>query len=134
MTHLQGEEIFTAAEVAMAIKGIKFGKAAGEDEIRPEMLKAMTGEGIFWLTRVCHVAWKFGKTPRDWQTGVIFPIFKKGDRKQCPKYKEISLHTFPRKVYAECLERKCQEIVESKLEDGQCGFCPSRSTTGQSSH
>ena len=41
------------------------------------MLKALTAEGILWLTRVCQVAWKFGKTPRDWQTGVIIPIFKK---------------------------------------------------------
>ena len=58
--------------MATAIKGIKSGKAAGEDEIRPEMLKALTGEGILWLTRVCQVAWKLGKTPRDWQTGVIY--------------------------------------------------------------
>ena len=34
-------------------------------------------------------------------------------------------------VYAICLERKCQEIVESKLENGQCGFRPGRSTTNQ---
>ena len=80
MTHLGEDEVFTAAEVATAIKGIKSGKAAGQDEIRPEMLKALTGEGILWLTRVCQVAWKLGKTPRDWQTGVIIPIFKKGDR------------------------------------------------------
>ena len=76
VTHLREDEVFTAAEVATAIKGIKSGKAAGEDEIRPEMLKALTGEGILWLTRVCQVAWKLGKTPRDWQTGVIIPIFK----------------------------------------------------------
>ena len=80
VTHLGEDEVFTATEVATAIKGIKSGKAAGEDEIRPEMLKALTGEGILWLTRVCQVAWKLGKTPRDWQTGVIIPIFKKGDR------------------------------------------------------
>ena len=80
VTYLGEEEVITAAEVAKAIKGIKSGKAAGEDEIRPEMLKALTGEGILWLTRVCQVAWKFGKTPRDWQTGVIIPIFKNGDR------------------------------------------------------
>ena len=69
VTHLGEEEVFTAAEVARAIKGMKSGKAGG-DKIRPEMLKALSREGILWLTRVCQVAWKFGKTPRDWQTGV----------------------------------------------------------------
>ena len=103
MTHLGEDEVFTAAEVATAIKGIKSRKAAGKDEIRPEMLKALTGEGILWLTRECQVAWKLGKTPRDWQTGVIIPIFKKGDRKQCTNYRGISLLSLPGKV---CLERK----------------------------
>ena len=28
-------------------------------------------------------------------------------------------------------EKKCREVVESKLEDGQCNFCPGRSTTDQ---
>ena len=131
VTHLGEEEVFTAAEVATAIKGIKSGKAVGEDEIRPEMLKALTGEGILWLTRVCQVAWKLGKTPRDWQTGVIIPIFKKGDRKQCTNYRGISLLRLLGKVYAKCLEKKCREIVESKLEDGECGFRPGRSIADQ---
>ena len=122
VTHLGEDKVFTAAEVTTAIKGIKSGKAAGEDEIRPEMLKSLTGEGILWLTRVCQVAWKFGKTLRNWQTGVIIPIFKNGDRKQCTNYRGISLLSLPGKVYAKCLERKCREIVESKLEDGQSGF------------
>ena len=63
MTHLREDEVFTAAEVATAIKGIKSGKAAVKDEIRPEMLKVLTGKGILWLTLVCQVAWKFGKLP-----------------------------------------------------------------------
>ena len=37
--HLREEEVFTEAEVATAIKVIKSGKAAGEDNIRPAMLK-----------------------------------------------------------------------------------------------
>ena len=131
VTHLREEEAFTTAEVATAIKGIKSGKAAGEGEIIPEILKALTGEGIPWLTRVCEVAWKFGKTPRDWQTGVIIPIFKKGDRKQCTNYKGISLLSLPDKIYAKYRKRKCRKIVESKLEDGQCGFSPGHSTTDQ---
>ena len=71
------------------------------------------------------------QTPRDWQTGVIIAIFKKGDRKECTNYREISLLSLQGKVYAKCLERKCRKIVESKLEDGQCGFRPGRSTTDQ---
>ena len=63
MTHLGEDEVFSAAEVATEIKGIKSGKAAGEDEIRPKMLKALIGEGILWLTRVCQVAWKLAKLP-----------------------------------------------------------------------
>ena len=72
------------AEVATAIKGIKSGKAASEDEIRPEMLKVLAREEILWVVQVCQVAWKFGKTPRDWQIGVIIPILrdcKLADRK-----------------------------------------------------
>jgi len=34
-------------------------------------------------------------------------------------------------MYDKCLEKKCREIVESKLEDGQCGFRPGRSTMDQ---
>ena len=46
MTHLGEEEVFTAAEVTTVIKGMKSGKSAGQDEIRPEMVKALTGEEI----------------------------------------------------------------------------------------
>ena len=63
LMNLVEEEVFNAAEVAMAIKGIKSGKAAGEDEIKCEMLKVLTGEGIFWLTQVCQVA-EFGQQDR----------------------------------------------------------------------
>ena len=44
--HFGEEKVFTAAEAATAIQGIKSRKSAGEDEIRSELLKALTGEGI----------------------------------------------------------------------------------------
>ena len=125
------EDVFTLTEVAAAIRGLKSGKAAGEDEIRPEMLKALNGEGVRWLTRGCQVAWKLGKTPEDRQTGVIIPIFKKSNRKEYRNYRGISLLSLPEKVYVKCLEKKCRGIVESKLEDDQCGFHPGRSITDQ---
>ena len=59
---------------------------------------------------------------------MIIPIFKKRDRKQWTNYKGISLRSLPGKVCAKCLERKCRQIVESKLEDSQRGFHPGCST------
>ena len=59
------------------------------------------------------------------------PIFKKGDCKQCTNYRGISLLSVPGIVYAKCLERKCRELVESKLEVGWSSFRLGRSTTDQ---
>ena len=58
-------------------------------------------------------------------------IYKKGNRKECPNYQRISLLSLSEKVYAQGLGRKCREIVESKMEDGQCSFRPCYSTTDQ---
>ena len=80
---------------------------------------------------MCQVASKFRKTPIDWQTGVIIPIFKEGDHKQCSDYRGISLLSLPGNLYAKCRERKCREFVESKLEEVKCGFCLGCSTTNQ---
>ena len=52
-------------EVQAAIRALKPGKTAGIDEIRPELLKSLSRHGIFWLTRVCRVAWREGRAPLD---------------------------------------------------------------------
>ena len=40
------EEVFTLTETAAAKQKLKTGKAAGEDEIRSEMLNALNGQGV----------------------------------------------------------------------------------------
>jgi len=41
--------------------------------------------------------------------GEIIPIDKKGDRKECINYRDISLVGFSRKVCAKCFEEKLRD-------------------------
>ena len=70
-------EVFTLTEVTVVIGGMQSEKVVDEDKILPKILKAMNG--VRWLTRVSQVMCKLGKTPQDWQMGVIIPIYKKGE-------------------------------------------------------
>ncbi|VDP03041.1 unnamed protein product, partial [Soboliphyme baturini] len=70
-----------------------------------------------------------GKTPADWKTGVIVPVFKRGDHKECSNYRGITFLSLPGKVYAKVLERKCREILDLKIQEEQCGLRPCRSTS-----
>ena len=69
-----------------------------------------------------------------WQTGVIVPIHKKGDRSECTNYRGISLPSFPGKEYAKSLEKRCHEKFEPKLENTQCVFRPGRNNTEKNFH
>ena len=115
------------------IKSSKTGKAPGEDDIRPEMLKALNMYDIHIrrLTRVRKVACRTGQTPEQWKTSVITPIHKKEGKRKCTNYRGTSLIGVPGKVHAKCLEKKYREIVEPKLTDAQCRFRPGRSTMDQ---
>ena len=72
-----------------SIRGLKSGKAAGKDEIRSEILKALNGERVRWLTKVCQVVWKLGKTTKNYQTGLIISVYKKGNCKGYTNYRVI---------------------------------------------
>ncbi|KAK0140999.1 hypothetical protein N1851_021987 [Merluccius polli] len=75
-------------------------------------------------TNLFSVTWMSGTVPVEWQTGVVVPIFKKGDRSVCSNYKGITLLSLPGKVYSRGLERRLRPIVEPQIQEEQCGFYP----------
>uniref|UniRef100_A0A3P8SLN3 Reverse transcriptase domain-containing protein n=1 Tax=Amphiprion percula TaxID=161767 RepID=A0A3P8SLN3_AMPPE len=121
----------SGVEVAEVVKKLLGGRAPGVDEIRPEFLKALDVVGLSWLTRLCNIAWTSGAVPLDWQTGVVVPLFKKGDRRVCSNYRGITLLSLPGKVYSGVLERRVRRIVEPRIQEEQCGFRPGRGTVDQ---
>ncbi|KAK3518675.1 hypothetical protein QTP70_007168 [Hemibagrus guttatus] len=76
------DSFITQAEVTEVVQQLLGGKAPGVDEIRPEYLKSLDVVGLSWLTRLCNIAWRSGTVPLDWATGVVVPLFKKGDRRE----------------------------------------------------
>ncbi|KAK3570318.1 hypothetical protein QTP86_017167 [Hemibagrus guttatus] len=75
------DSFITQAEVTEVVQQLLCGKAPGVDEIRPEYLKSLDVVGLSWLTHLCDIAWRSGTVLLDWATGVVVPLFKKGDRR-----------------------------------------------------
>ncbi|KAK3567863.1 hypothetical protein QTP86_027338 [Hemibagrus guttatus] len=122
------DSFITQAEVVQQLLG---DEAPGVDEIRPEYLKSLDVVGLSWLTRLCNIAWRSGTVPLDWATGVVVPLFKKGDRRVCSNYGGITLLSLPGKVYSQVLERRVRPLVEPRIQEEQCGFRPGRGTLDQ---
>ncbi|KAK3568497.1 hypothetical protein QTP86_008636 [Hemibagrus guttatus] len=75
------DSFITQAEVTEVVQQLLGGKAPWVDEICPEYLKSLDVVGLSWLTHLCNIAWWSGTVPLDWVTGVVVPLFKKGDRR-----------------------------------------------------
>ncbi|KAK3508160.1 hypothetical protein QTP70_015359, partial [Hemibagrus guttatus] len=122
------DSFITQAEVTEVVQQLLGGKAPGVDEIRPEYLKSLNVVG---LTRLCNIVWRSGAVPLDWATGVVVPLFKKGDRRVCSNYRGITLLSLPGKVYSRVLERRVRPLVEPRIQEEQCSFRPNRGTLDQ---
>ncbi|KAI3362936.1 hypothetical protein L3Q82_011616, partial [Scortum barcoo] len=118
------------AEVTEVVRKLLGGKAPGVDEIRPEYLKSLDVVGLSWLTRLCNIAWRLGTVPLEWQTGVVVPLFKKGDRRVCSNYRGSHFSASPGRSHARVLERRIRPIVDPRIQEKQCGFRPWSWNTG----
>jgi len=76
-----GGKYYPCTRSALRCQSTEGWKAAGCDEIQPEMLKALI-LGVPLLTRACKVSWCSGRALEEWQTVVNIPIHKKGDKSE----------------------------------------------------
>lgn len=59
--------------------------------------------------------WNSGTCPEEWRTGVIVPIFKKGDQDRAENYRGILLLCTAYKVYADIIRKRLEDEVESEV-------------------
>ena len=121
----------TREEVEKAMKKLKNGKAAGNDNIAAELLKNGGEAMVDWVTELVQEVWRTRKVPQEWKDATLVPLFKKKDRKICDNYRGISLLSVPGKVLALILLDRLQAILEPQLMEAQCGFRKGRGTVDQ---
>jgi sorting nexin-29 len=110
------------------INNLKLNKAAGSDNISPELLKQGGRTLKQKLYKLIIMIWNNEQVTQQWNEGIISPVSKKGDRLNCNNYRPITLLNIAYKIFAILLNKRLMENIENKLEDKQMGFHPNRST------
>ena len=99
ISHLLDSKLrqFTQEELHTVLRKIKLRKAAGLDEIPPEVWKTREFDDI--LTRSCNAVYNQNTIDR-WMKGCVLPLPKKGDLEIAKNYRGITLTRFTMLYYA----------------------------------
>ena len=85
-------------EVKWALESITANKASGCDGIPVELFQILKDDAVKVLYSIWHKTWKTQQWPQDWKRSVFIPIPKKGNAKECSKYRTIALISHASKV------------------------------------
>ena len=106
-------------KVKQALGSITMNKASGGDGIPAELFQILTDDAVKVLHSICQQIWKIQQWPQDWKRSVFIPIPKKGNAKECSKYRTIALISHASKVMLKILQARLQQYVNCELPDVQ---------------
>ena len=75
--------------------------------------------------------WREGEVPKDWERGIVMPLFKKGDRMDLDNYRGITLMDVVGKVFSGILRDRLERFYEGKIVEEQAGFRKGRGCADQ---
>ena len=120
--------LFTQEKLDSVLRKIKIRKAAGLDEIPPEVWKTRQFDNI--LLRHCNTV--YNQNPIDrWMKGCILPFPKKGDPGLAKNYQGITLTSIAAKIYHALLRNRIEPKIDNILRKNQNVFRRNISTTSQ---
>ncbi|KAL1462186.1 hypothetical protein WDU94_014046 [Cyamophila willieti] len=124
LVYLNEEEIEapTPLEIVNVINKLKTGKAAGEDKIPAEVLKAGGEELNMKICNLIQKIWSSEKIPDDWKNAVVCPILKKGDVMNCENYRGIALLSVTYKILSMLILKRLTTYTERIMGPEQAGF------------
>ena len=106
-------------------------KASADDRIPAELFQILKDDAVKVLHSICQQIWKTLQWSQDWKRTVFIPIPKKGNVKECSKYRTIALISHAIKVMLKILQARLQQYMNQELQDDQTGFLKGRGTIDQ---
>ena len=122
------EEPLSKEEIIDTVRELKNGKAAGFDEVSPDVLKADPATTADVLQSLLKRIWELENMPEDWRKGLIIKLPKKGDLTRCGNWRGITLLSVVGKVMARSIIKRMRDAVDRRLRKEQGGFRPNRGT------
>ena len=101
-THIMEGVGIIYEEMITVIRNMKNGKAPGIDNITVELIKNGGTELLQRIFDLLIQVWEQERMPDEWEVGIIYPIYKKGDRAECSNYRGITLLSITYKIFT-CL-------------------------------
>ena len=121
----------TSAQLEMALRNMKNGKATGPDNLPVEMWKSLGRTGVNFRKEALRKEALNKITDEDnipdiLRKGILIPIYKnKGDIMNCGNYRGLMCHSM--KLYERVHENRLRNIVN--ISEEQFGFVKGESTT-----
>ncbi|VDP04992.1 unnamed protein product [Schistosoma curassoni] len=103
----------TAEETRMAIRQIKYEKAARPDNIPAKALKTDTEVTANMLQLLFKKVWEKEQVSMDWKEGYFIKILKKGYLRKYENYRDIAPLSVPRKVFNKVLPNWMKDAVDA---------------------
>ena len=120
----------SAADIVVAIKGLKNVSSVGCDDVGVAGVKAVADLVAKPLADILNLSISAGKFPQSLKIGKVSPIFKSGSTTNVDNYRPISVSSVFSKVFESVVKERLCEFFDSfnVLNASQHGFRSGRST------
>jgi len=113
----------------MIINSLKYNKSPGEYNINAGLLKLAGSHLAIQIQKLIKSIWINEQIPKDWNTAIVCPVFKKGNTAKVENYREISLLDTSYKVLSLAVLKRLEGYAVDIIGEYQCWFTRGKSTT-----
>ena len=116
-------------EIENAIKGMKRGKAAGEDGITIEMIRAMGDIAVDTITDIANRIYNSSRVTEQMCKSIFIKIPKVNGTLECGKHRTISIMSQITKIILRVITKRIRTKIRQQVADEQFGFVEGKGTS-----